>query len=310
MSVFPTNILLATDGSQEASLAAMSAVELARDTNSELHVVTVAEKYPSYEVYRPLSSHSHHLARNLLDEQVKKIERAGGTVKEAHLKSGTAEREVIELAEEVGAELIVTGTRGRGGIRRALMGSVSTSVVHYAHCSVLVVRGSWGQEEQNHVPGKILLAYDGSTEASAAAGVAAEIANLTGSELHLLHVVPREPYPAPFAYIPDETAEAWRTREASLEREGEQARSFVEGQAQRMEARGARIAEAHLSLGRPDKEVVRLAEDLNAGLVVMGSRGRGGIGRALMGSVSDSVVRHAHCPVMVVRPRQERSAEH
>ena len=51
--------------SQEASLAATSAVDLARDTNSELRLVTVAEKYPSYEVYRPLSSHSHHLARKI-----------------------------------------------------------------------------------------------------------------------------------------------------------------------------------------------------------------------------------------------------
>jgi nucleotide-binding universal stress UspA family protein len=57
-------------------------------------------------------------------------------------------------------------------------------------------------------------------------------------------------------------------------------------------------------LGKVDKEIVRLAEDLGAGLVVVGNRGRGGIRRALMGSVSDSVVKHAHCPVLVVRPEK------
>jgi nucleotide-binding universal stress UspA family protein len=61
------------------------------------------------------------------------------------------------------------------------------------------------------------------------------------------------------------------------------------------------VAEAHLLRGEPDKEVVHLSEEIGAGLIIMGSRGLGGIRRALMGSVSDSVVRHAHCPVMIVR---------
>ncbi|AHY48029.1 Universal stress protein family [Rubrobacter radiotolerans] len=54
-------------------------------------------------------------------------------------------------------------------------------------------------------------------------------------------------------------------------------------------------------MGRPDAEVVALAEEIGAGLIVLGSRGLGGMKRVLMGSVSDSVVRHAHCPVLVVR---------
>ncbi len=58
-------------------------------------------------------------------------------------------------------------------------------------------------------------------------------------------------------------------------------------------------------MGRPDKEIVALANELNAGLIAMGSRGMSGIRRALMGSVSDSVVRHAHCPVLVVRKEEQ-----
>ena len=61
------------------------------------------------------------------------------------------------------------------------------------------------------------------------------------------------------------------------------------------------MAQAHLGRGKVDHEVVSLAEEIGAGLVVLGSRGHSGIRRALMGSVSDSVVRHSHCPVLVVR---------
>ena len=68
-----------------------------------------------------------------------------------------------------------------------------------------------------------------------------------------------------------------------------------------MRAAGGTVAQAHLRMGRADREIAALAEEIGVGLVVMGSRGRGGIRRALLGSVSDSVVRHAHCPVLVVR---------
>ena len=65
------------------------------------------------------------------------------------------------------------------------------------------------------------------------------------------------------------------------------------------------MRQAHLRAGRPDEEIIALAEEIGAGIVVVGSRGLGGVRRALMGSVSDSVVRHAHCPVMVVRMEED-----
>jgi len=69
----------------------------------------------------------------------------------------------------------------------------------------------------------------------------------------------------------------------------------------KIEASGVEVEGSHLKVGRPDAEIVALAEEIGAGLIVMGARGVGGIRRALTGSVSDSVVRHAHCPVLVVR---------
>jgi len=68
-----------------------------------------------------------------------------------------------------------------------------------------------------------------------------------------------------------------------------------------IEAVGGTVWQAHLRMGRPDAEIIALAEEIEAGLLVMGSRGLGGIRRALMGSISGSVVRHTHCPVLVVR---------
>jgi nucleotide-binding universal stress UspA family protein len=80
----------------------------------------------------------------------------------------------------------------------------------------------------------------------------------------------------------------------------EEARTKLDEQVQRIRESGE-VAEAHTRLGRPDAEIVGLADELRAGLIVLRSRGLGPLRRALMGSVSDSVVRHAHCPVLVVR---------
>jgi nucleotide-binding universal stress UspA family protein len=95
-------------------------------------------------------------------------------------------------------------------------------------------------------------------------------------------------------------------RVQGIEQETEEA---LDGQVRKIEEAGGTVQEAHLRRGREDQEIVHLGEQIEAGLIVMGSRGRGGVRRALMGSVSDSVIRHAHCPVLVVR-KQEHQATH
>ncbi len=152
MSIFPTKILLATDGSREAQLAASTAADIANSTNSELHVLTVAPGNPDpvyhihegglrYETYQQALEAIQGEAQKVLDEQVQEIEGSGGSVKEAYLRVGERrDQAVVHLAEELGAGLIVMGSRGLGGVRRALMGSVSDSVVRHAHCPVMIVR--------------------------------------------------------------------------------------------------------------------------------------------------------------------------
>jgi nucleotide-binding universal stress UspA family protein len=144
---FPAKILLATDGSEEAELAAHTAIDLAESTGSELHVVYV-EPLPSFLDgpatigfdYLLYERHQEE-AREVLRQLLWRVQVAGGDVAGAHLRMGGVAEEVVSLAEELGVGLIVMGSRGRGGIRRALMGSVSDSVVRHAHCPVMIVRG-------------------------------------------------------------------------------------------------------------------------------------------------------------------------
>jgi nucleotide-binding universal stress UspA family protein len=144
-------------------------------------------------------------------------------------------------------------------------------------------------------PTKILLATDGSAEADSAAQVAAELADKTGSELHVVYV---EAIP----YFAQYSAGTVVTARELYEQAEEEARQTLRKLTWQVKVAGGAVAEDHLRMGAPGEEIVGLAEAIGAGLIVMGSRGRGGMKRALMGSVSDSVVRNAHCPVTVVRP--------
>jgi nucleotide-binding universal stress UspA family protein len=157
-----------------------------------------------------------------------------------------------------------------------------------------------GVEEMSFFPRSILLATDGSEEARLATQAAIELSKATGSEVHVLYVLPSAgELIGPHSYPTDR-------RESLLEQAERDARKFLDEQAERIGSEGGKVAEAHLRTGRADKEVVRISEELGVGMIVMGSRGLGAVSRALMGSVSDSVVRHAHCPVFVVRGDEAR----
>jgi nucleotide-binding universal stress UspA family protein len=274
VSIFPTKVLLTT------------AVSLAKSTSSEVHVVHVWRPVPSVHFDALIRQEMRREAQAILDEQVKKIEGVGGTVAEAHLREGSASEEIVALAAEIGVGLVAVGSRGRGRIRRALMGSVSDAVVRHAHCPVMVVR--W---KPVAFPAKVLLATDGSEEATVATQIVTDLGERTGSEVHVVHVgeIPLTHYPDRYGY------------RALYEEHEREARQLLEAQVEKMKDAGATVEQAHLRLGRADEEVVVLAEELGVDLIAMGGRGLGGVSRALMGSVSDSAVRHAHCPVLIVR---------
>jgi nucleotide-binding universal stress UspA family protein len=144
-------------------------------------------------------------------------------------------------------------------------------------------------------PTTILLATDGSDEAARATEAAVELSKETGSQIHVVYVLPTPAQLIGHRLYSDEIRE---TLIGGAEREAE---TFLKERAEQIGSDGGKVAETHLRSGDPDKEILRLAEALDVGLIVIGSRGLGAISRALMGSVSDSVVRHAHCPVFVVR---------
>jgi nucleotide-binding universal stress UspA family protein len=145
-------------------------------------------------------------------------------------------------------------------------------------------------------PTKIVLATDSSEEARRAAGLAADLAEKLDSELHLVYV---EPMPGVYAY-PESAAYEPELRNELREATERGAHEKLEAETEAL-GLADKVAGMHVAVGRPDAGIVRAAEDTGAGLVVAGSRGRGPIKRAVMGSVSDSVVRHAHCSVLVVR---------
>ena len=135
-------------------------------------------------------------------------------------------------------------------------------------------------------PARILVATDGSEEAELALTTAADLSKSTNSELHVAYV-------SPVTELPRE--------ELELEEAMRQAQPFLNREVEQVEGKGVEVADIHFARGSPDQELVRISEEIDAGLIVMGSRGTGGVRRALMGSVADSVARHARAAVLIVR---------
>lgn len=302
--MFPTKILLATDGSAEAERAARMAKSLSERLDSELHVVYVEPlpgpyAFPETAVVDPayrdtVRKRAEGDAGEKLLEEVEKVRGMGGEIAGSHAAAGRPDAEIVRVAEELPAGLVVVGSRGLGGVRRALLGSVSSSVVRHARGSVLVVRGEGGQASADPA-GPIVLAVDGSEQAKMATQAAAELSAGTGSEVHVIYVQPSPERLYGHHLYSEEI------KESLLEQARTEARAFLDEQAEAVGSGGGSVAQTYLATGRPDEEIIELAEEIGAGTVVIGSRGLEGIRRALLGSVSESVLHHAHCPVMVVR---------
>ena len=150
--MYPTKILLATDGSKESAPAVLTAVELAAGSGSELHVVhavsTVARPpYPhltTKERGEIVLERLRLAALALLDEKVREIQEMGGVVAGSYYREGEPIAEVLRLAEGLGVGLIVTGDRTLGKRRRPLVRSFAMGLFRRADCPVLLVRADTG----------------------------------------------------------------------------------------------------------------------------------------------------------------------
>ena len=210
-----------------------------------------------------------------------------------YVHDGLAVEEILRMSDEIGSDLIVLGTHGRTGLRRLLAGSVAESVLHEARCPVLAVRGTDPAREAR--PARVLLhPTDFSGCSEAALRVARALARDHGARLVVLYVAPLEVLADGTAVMADQ-----RFDQDVLE----EIRGRIEGPDLEF------CVETLLGQGDPAAVILRVAREVRAGLIVMGTHGRTGLGRLLMGSVAETVLRGSRGPVLVVKaPRQEKVA--
>jgi nucleotide-binding universal stress UspA family protein len=206
---------------------------------------------------------------------------------------GNPAEEILRAAEGP-TDLLVVGACGRSSVMRFLLGSVAERVARYAHCPVLVVRPI------SSLFRKIVLGLDDSLCSRRAADWLLQFPLWSDSEVRLVTVVPfldvwcRSSIPLGPPLADHATTLAQYEREAAQRQLEPLVHSFGE--------RGKQ-AVTEIASGDPALGLLQVAEEEGADLIVVGSHGQGAVKRFLLGSVSEKVLRHAHCSVLVVRPQ-------
>jgi nucleotide-binding universal stress UspA family protein len=204
------------------------------------------------------------------------------------VREGDAAAEILHMAQEIGSDLIITGTHGRAGMRWLLAGSVAIAVLRGAHCPVLALRASELPMSTGAIR-LILHPTDFSTCSEDALQVARSLARDLGARLVVLHVAPLE-------VLTEETDEAVELDQRAI-------RGALEDMRKRLDGPDLKYpVDTRVGQGFAPDVILAMAEDLKCDLIVMGTHGRTGMSRALMGSVAESVLPKAERPVMVVKP--------
>ena len=295
-------ILLPTDFSDCAHAALDHALFLARQHGAQLHLLHVivlhgedptetSQRFPDREeIFSRLEQLAGGEMRDLLAAHAEESLR----LFEHQRRSISAAPAILEVADELGADLIVLGSHGRRGLRHFFLGSVAEEVVRTAHCPVLTLRES---SSRGGTPrfGHLLVPVDFSPHARRALETARQLADLYGSELHLLHVV--ESPVIPPSYGPLYSAAAAGVAFSDLAREVEEnlrdLLSRVEGP----------DVNSNLQVveGIAAPSITRYAEKIGADLIVIATHGLSGLEHFLLGSVTEKVMRTAPCPVLVLK---------
>ena len=270
------HLLVATDGSDFSAGALRVATRFAQRNKAELTTMSMVNIALENEAIAAGGTRTTEVeARRALAEAQAAV-RAEGYETRLELCEGlTPHKEIVRMADDQHADLIVMGRRGRRGLALLMVGDSTRRVISYADCSVLVVPRAtdiWRK--------RILLATDGSRHGQGAAQAGAQVAKTFGLPITVLSVLrPRF----------DEV----RRAEARLEVDRIEGALALQG----IEVDSVLVEDEH-----PAAAIVELARQRGADLIVMGSHGRTGLSRLLLGSVAEGVIGHTACPVLVVKP--------
>lgn len=294
------HILVPTDFSDSALLALEHGIYLANKFEGELHILHVAElptitlpDFPS-DLFEAAKSIGMKRLGELLEQQTVELP-PGKRVVLPGTPSDPAADAIIGYAEENDIDFIVMGTHGRRGARRMLMGSVTEEVIRRSPCPVLTMRThkeSWVLPRID----RIMVPVDFGPSTHRVIGVAARMAEHYDAAISLIHVVDLEYYPYyGFGSDPFRAVE----KDMVLASDKKLAEYVAE-----LQGAGI-IATRETVKGHPASAIRETAEAHDVDLIVVGSHGRTGLDRALVGSVSEKVLRSAHCPVLVVNTGDE-----
>lgn len=290
----PKRILMASDFSEASDLAAAEAIALAELVGARLdwtHVIdTSLESTPLFEdrpaVRSPLDQARRLVAMKLDTWRNRAMDR--GIESDAIGLEGEPARAILAHAASLGVDLIVVGSHGHGALLTALLGSIAERIVRDATCSVLIVRS-----EGAFIDGAsdIVVGEDLAATSTPARSLASALAERLGVPLRVVHALDVGiPYLATLdVLVPKElVADLYADARDQLESIAEQIPDV-------------RVIHEEVSSERPAKAICEAARRVEASLVVVGSHGRHGVGRILLGSTAERVVRHAPCSVLVAR---------
>ncbi len=297
-------MMVPLDGSPFAEEALPLAREVARRRGAELHLVHVIRPAPDVDLKMPDQDLEWNLsvregADAYLEEKAEALRAEGISALTAVLEGKVAQA-LDEYAEEQGVDLMVLTTHGAGGLRRWWLGSVTDGLLRTSDRNLLLVRpwdDTGDRSEGEPRFRKIVVPLDGSELAESALGPAREFAGLFDSKLLLVRVVPAPVELTAVTGVPGVplAGEGHRTRVDEAETYLGEVRSRMDGD---------RTAVAVVEASGAAEGVVEQARKEGADLIALSTHGRGGLARAVLGSVTDKVIRTSHLPVLVARPEE------